>query len=91
MAFKFADETYESRLTGIEWTMGRTGVLTPVALFEPIDMDGSTVSRASLHNISIMEELLGLPYVGQKVWVSKRNMIIPQIEYAEKLEQTDVI
>ena len=91
LAYKFYDETYSSCLTDIDWTMGRTGVLTPVAIFEPIDMDGSTVSRASLHNLSIMEEILGEPYYGQKVWVSKRNMIIPQIEYAEKLGQTDVI
>jgi len=84
MAYKFYDETAISTLERIEWTMGRTGVLTPVAVFEPIELDGSTVSRASLHNISIMEELLGTPYKGQKVWVSKRNMIIPQIEKAEK-------
>ena len=91
VAYKFYDETYPTTLKTIEYTMGRTGVLTPVAVFEPIDMDGSTVERASLHNLSIMEELLGKPYVGQKLWVSKRNMIIPQIEEAEKLGQTDVI
>ena len=91
LAFKFADDTMETELIDIEWTMGRTGVLTPVAIFNPIELEGSVVSRASLHNISIMEELLGQPYVGQKVWVSKRNMIIPQIEKAEKLGQTDVI
>ena len=91
LAFKFADDAMETELIDIEWTMGRTGVLTPVAIFNPIELEGSVVSRASLHNISIMEELLGRPYVGQKVWVSKRNMIIPQIEKAEKLGQTDVI
>ena len=84
LAYKFYDETYVSTLLNIEWTMGRTGALTPVAVFEPIDMDGSTVERASLHNVSIMKDLLGKPYVGQKIWVSKRNMIIPQIEKAEK-------
>ena len=84
LAYKFYDETYTSYLTGIEWTMGRTGVLTPVALFDTIDMDGSEVSRASLHNISIMNDLLGLPYVGQKVEVFKANMIIPQIYSADK-------
>ena len=84
IAYKFYDEVYLSHLLDIEWTMGRTGVLTPVAVFEPIDMDGSTVERASLHNVSVMNELLGRPYYGQKVWVSKRNMIIPQIENAEK-------
>ena len=91
LAFKFFDETVVSHLLNIEWTMGRTGVLTPVAVFEPIDFDGSTIERASLHNLSIMEETLGRPYYGQKIWVSKRNMIIPQIENAEKLGQNDVI
>ena len=70
LAFKFYDETYETRLTNIEWTMGRTGVLTPVAIFDPIDIDGSEVSRASLHNISIMRELLGNhPHPNQKIEV----------------------
>ena len=88
LAFKFADDTVESYLTDIDWTMGRTGVLTPVAIFEPVDMDGSTVSRASLHNLSIMEEILGEPYYGQKVEVFKANMIIPQIMSAEKVCDT---
>jgi DNA ligase (NAD+) len=66
--------------------MGRTGVLTPVAVFDPIDMDGSTVERASLHNISIMTDLFhGTPFKGQKVEVFKSNMIIPQIYSAEDL------
>lgn len=84
IALKFYDEEYETRLKNIGWTMGRTGVLTPVAIFEPIEIDGSVVSRASLSNISILKETLGKPYKGQKVWVSKRNMIIPKIERAEK-------
>lgn len=84
MAYKFYDEEYETTLQDIEWTMGRTGVLTPVAVFEPIEIDGSVVSRASLSNISILKETLEKPYKGQKVWVSKRNMIIPKIERAEK-------
>ena len=84
LAFKFYDETYETRLTNIEWTMGRTGVLTPVAIFEPVDIDGSEVSRASLHNISIMRELLGNhPHPNQKIEVYKANMIIPQIYKAD--------
>lgn len=91
IAYKFYDELYKTNLLNIEWSMGRTGVLTPVAIFEPVDMDGSIVERASLHNISIMEEILGQPYVGQIIWVSKRNMIIPQVECAEKLGQTNVI
>lgn len=86
IAYKFYDETYESKLIDIEWTMGRTGQLTPVAVFEPIDMDGSIVERANLHNISIMEGLLESPYVGQKVQVYKANQIIPQIASAEGWE-----
>lgn len=86
IAYKFYDEEYISHIKSIDWTMGRTGDLTPVAVFEPIDIDGSTVERASLHNVSIMKEILGRPYVGQKIWVSKRNMIIPQIERAEKID-----
>lgn len=85
MAFKFYDETYPTTLKTIEWTMGRTGVLTPIAVFLPIDIDGSTVERASLHNVSVMRELLGEnAHVGQKVEVFKANMIIPQIASAEK-------
>lgn len=85
MAFKFYDETYPTELKYIEWTMGRTGVLTPIAVFNPIDIDGSTVERASLHNVSVMRELLGEnAHVGQRVEVFKANMIIPQIKTAEK-------
>lgn len=78
IAFKFYDEEYETTLLDVEWTMGRTGVLTPVAILKPIEIDGSEVSRASLHNISVMEEL-GIKYQGNKVMVYKANMIIPQI------------
>ena len=87
LAYKFYDETYQTSLLDIEWTMGRTGVLTPVAVFEPIDVDGSTVERASLHNVSILNETLhGWGYKGQKVEVFKANMIIPQIASAEEPE-----
>lgn len=88
IAFKFYDEIYSTYLLDIEWTMGRTGVLTPVAIFEPIDIDGSTVERASLHNVSIMNEIFhGDPFVGQKVEVFKANMIIPQISSAEHIDE----
>ena len=87
MAYKFYDETYETKLKSIEWTMGRTGVLTPVAVFDPVDIDGSTVERASLHNVSIMQDTLHGPgWYGQKLWIYKANMIIPQIEKAEEDE-----
>ena len=84
IAFKFYDETYETKLIGIEWTMGRTGVLTPVAVFEPIEIDGCEVSRASMHNVSILNEILGTPYIGQKIDVYKAHQIIPQIKSAVK-------
>jgi len=83
LAYKFYDETYSTRLKYIQWTMGRTGVLTPVAVFDPIDIDGSTVERASLHNVSIMKEILGnCAYVGEPLQVVKMNQIIPQIAEA---------
>ena len=78
LAYKFYDEEYETELKDVEWTMGRAGVLTPVAILQPIEIDGSEVSRASLHNISIMDEL-GIRYQDTKVLVYKANMIIPQI------------
>lgn len=85
IAYKFYDEEYETELEDIEWTMGRTGVLTPVAIFKPIRIDGTIVKRCSLFNLSVLKEKLGKPYTGQKIWVCKRNMIIPYIEKAEKI------
>lgn len=85
IAYKFYDDEYETTLEDIEWTMGRTGQLTPVAIFEPVEIDGTEVSRASLSNLSVLEETLGQPYVGQRIWVTKRNQIIPKIERAEKI------
>ena len=83
MAYKFYDETYPTTLTNIEWTMGRTGVLTPVAVFEPIEIDGTIVERANLHNLSVLKDTLhGRGWQGQKIEVFKANMIIPQIASA---------
>lgn len=79
IAWKPPIECMSTHLIDIDWTMGRTGALTPVAIFEPIKLQGSTVERASLHNLTVMEELLGKPYKGQEVQVFKANMIIPQI------------
>ena len=76
--YKFYDEEYDTNIKYIEWDVGRTGVLTPVAVFEPIEIDGTIVERASLHNISILKEL-GLKYQGQKIEVRKANQIIPQV------------
>lgn len=80
-AFKFFDETYPTHLINIEWTMGRTGVLTPVAVFEPIEIDNAIIERASLHNISIMEQLNeGIAHKGDILYIYRANMIIPQVE-----------
>lgn len=77
IAFKWADEQAETTLKEIEWSPSRTGLINPVAIFEPVELEGTTVSRASVHNISIMEELkLG---IGDRIAVYKANMIIPQI------------
>lgn len=84
MAYKFYDETYETTLKDVEWSLGRTGVLTPVAVFEPVDTGDSIIERASLHNASMLEETLhGIGWPGQKIKVAKMNMIIPQIVEAE--------
>ena len=84
-AFKFYDELFETELTGINWSVGKSGAVTPVAMFKPIIIDGTTVQNASMHNISIMKELLGeKPFVGQKVWIIKANCIIPQVVKAER-------
>ncbi|HIQ98636.1 MAG TPA: NAD-dependent DNA ligase LigA [Candidatus Scybalocola faecavium] len=77
MAFKWADETAQTHLLQVEWSASRTGLINPVAVFEPVELEGTTVSRASVHNISIIESLkLG---IGDTIEVYKANMIIPQI------------
>ena len=77
IAFKWADETEKTRLIEVEWSASRTGLINPVAIFEPVQLEGTTVSRASIHNVSIVESLeLGL---GDELMVYKANMIIPQI------------
>ena len=77
IAFKWADETEKTHLLEVEWSASRTGLINPVAIFEPVHLEGTTVSRASIHNVSIVESLqLGL---GDELLVYKANMIIPQI------------
>ena len=89
IAWKPTDESAWTRMINIEWTMGRTGVLTPVAVFEPVELEGSEVERASLHNISVMLETFhGTPWVDQSVEVFKANMIIPQIADAEDVSDS---
>lgn len=85
IAFKWADEMRETTLLEIEWSPSRTGLINPVAIFEPVELEGTTVSRASVHNISIVKKLkLG---IGDTITVYKANMIIPQI--AENLTMSD--
>lgn len=80
ISFKFYDEVYETTLRDIEWGLGRTSVLTPVAIFDPVEIDGSVISKASLHNLSVMRELSkGYEAEGDIVSVFKSNAIIPQI------------
>lgn len=84
VAWKPEIEIFETKLVNIDWNMGRMGALTPVAVFESVDDGESVITRASLHNLSVMEEILGIPYIGQKLEIYKANMIIPQILSADK-------
>ena len=77
IAFKWADEMAETTLREIEWNTSRTGLMNPVAIFDPVELEGSTVSRASVHNVSILKELK--LSIGDRIKVYKANMIIPQI------------
>lgn len=87
IAFKWQDEISETQIIAIEWNTSRTGLINPVAIFEPVELEGTTVERASLHNLSIVEDLkIG---IGDQVTVFKANMIIPQI--AENLTQSGPI
>ena len=87
LAFKFYDESVETELLDIEWSMGRYGSLCPVAIFNPVEIDGTKIERASLHNLSVLKETLhGNGWKGQKIVIAKINMIIPQIIAAEDEE-----
>lgn len=85
IAYKFEDECFDTQLQSIEWNPSRTGEITPVAIFDPVEIDGCEVSRASLHNLSFIEGLELMP--GNRIKVSKRNMIIPHVE--ENLDRGD--
>lgn len=87
IAYKAKDELYETELIDVIYDVGKSGVLTPVAIFEPVEICGSVVEKASLANISVMEQTLGKhPFVGQTIQVSKRNMVIPKVERAKNIE-----
>lgn len=87
IAFKFYDERFKTYLKDVEWSIGRTGVLTPIAVYEPVNDGISTFERASLHNVSVMECLFNgtVPYKGQPIWVGKSNQIIPQVFEVEEI------
>lgn len=87
LAFKFYDEVYETKLLDIDWTMGKTGVLTPTAVFQPVDIDGTTVERASLHNVSILTKLD--LHIGDVIEVYKANMIVPQVSRNVSADERD--
>lgn len=88
LAYKFYDEEHYTTLRDIEWSMGRTGVLTPVAIYDPVDIEGAECSRASLHNVNILVETLGeYPMVGQKIKVFRANQINPQISWGQRAEE----
>lgn len=84
IAYKIFNDSVETELLNIEWTMGKTGSLCPTAVFNPIEIEQTIVERASLHNISVMKQILGNPWIGQHIGVFKANLIIPQIRWAEE-------
>lgn len=89
IAFKYAEDVEETVLTQIDWTCGKTGVLTPTAVFEPVELAGTTVERASVHNVSVLLDLELLP--GDIVEVYKANEIIPQIKSNLSAEERDEV
>ena len=86
IAYKVFNDSVETTLRDVEWSSGKTGILTPVAIFDTVDIEGSEVSRASLHNISVMSEILGRSWKGQRIGVYKANMIIPAVRWAEQFD-----
>lgn len=83
IAYKIANNSVETELIDIEYTMGKTGTLCPVAIFKPVEIYNTIVNKASLSNLTVLKQTLGKPFIGQKIFVSKRNMIIPKIEKAK--------
>ena len=81
IAYKFYDDLYETQLLDVEWSMGKTGVLTPIAVFEPVEADGSIIERASLHNVSLLYDIFNgqTPFKHQGIRIYKANQIIPQV------------
>lgn len=90
IAWKEFNDSVETELLDIEWTMGKTGSLCPTAVFKPVEVEGTLVERASLHNISVMKQTLHGAWKGQKIGVYKANLIIPQIRWAEECPRYEV-
>ena len=90
IAYKVYNESVETELIDIEYTMGKTGILTPTAVFKPVEIEGTVVERASLHNISVMKNIMGGAWKGQHIGVFKANLIIPQIRWAEGIKPDNV-
>ncbi len=88
-ALKFYDEEYETKLRDIEWQIGRTSVLAPVAVFDEVDLDGALTNKASLFNLDIIETYLNKPYIGQNIRVARMNMVIPKIVWGDKSAPED--
>lgn len=84
LAFKFYDEEYETKLINIEWQVGRTSILSPIAVFAPVDLDGAITEKASLSNLDIIQNYLGKPYIGQRIKVARMNMVIPKVTWGDK-------
>lgn len=90
IAYKAENSLHKTELINLEWSMGKTGQITPIANFKPVEIEGTTVEKASLSNISVMEDTLGIPFVGEEIFVSKRNMIIPKVENANKISSPSI-
>ncbi len=88
-ALKFYDEEYETKLRDIEWQVGRTSILSPVAVFDEVDLDGALTNKASLFNLDIIETYLNKPYIGQNIRVARMNMVIPKIVWGDKSAPED--
>ena len=88
-ALKFYDEEYETKLKNIEWQVGRTSILSPVAVFDEVDLDGALTNKASLFNLDVIETYLNKPYIGQNIRVARMNMVIPKIVWGNKSAPED--
>lgn len=90
VAWKAPNSSIETTLRSIDWTLGKTGIITPTAIYDPVECEGSTIERASLHNLTVMKNIFGgIMWNGQKIGVYKSNLIIPQVRWAEQFKNTE--